>query len=119
MTKTLHTAAPWHVDFVDTDMVYAANGLRVATTYCDGQDDEMPWEEVEANASLVAAAPELLEALEFIAADIDEGVKDKAAWQRVARRAIAKAKRLDHHYNCDQCGCVHHVDFIGHDKADA
>jgi len=118
MTKSLHTAAPWQVDFVDTDMVYAANGLRVATTHCDGQDDETPWAEPEANASLVAAAPELLEALEDVECNLARCDLDDDTCAKI-RAAITKAKRLDHHYKCRQCGCTHHVDFIGHDKADA
>lgn len=45
-------------------------------------------EEAEANARLIAAAPEMLEALEGILAITD---RDHAAWNK-ARAAIAKAK---------------------------
>lgn len=46
--------------------------------------------DVEANAQLIAIAPELLEALELIAGEPRE---DAATWMRVvARAAIAKAR---------------------------
>jgi hypothetical protein len=99
MTTTQHTAGPWKVDdLCNTDMVYAANGLRVATAYCEGQDDQMPWEEVEANARLVAAAPHLLYALKkLVERDRSEAAEsgftdDEMTWLEDARRAIAKAK---------------------------
>jgi hypothetical protein len=38
------------------------------------------------------AASDMLEALEFIAADIEEGIRAKGAWLKLARDAIAKAK---------------------------
>ena len=48
-----------------------------------------PREELEANARLIAAAPEMLQALERIDANAAESVE----WiRRVAREAIAKAK---------------------------
>jgi hypothetical protein len=47
------------------------------------QDDDM---------RLHMAAQDLLEALEFIAADIEEGIRAKGAWLKLARDAIAKAK---------------------------
>jgi len=97
--KPTHTPGPWEVDTIcNTDMVYAANGLRVATTYCEGQDEDMPWEEVEANARLVAAAPDLLAGLEAaeaiisgLMAEFDEDENDVPSIIGI-RAAIAKAK---------------------------
>lgn len=89
--KTLkHTPAPWLVDEVDC-MVYGANNLRVADCTCDDQE-EMTDDAMEANARLIAAAPELLEALERIAnngAPYDNCYEDL---KNVARAAIAKAE---------------------------
>jgi hypothetical protein len=119
MTKTSHTAAPWHVDFVDSDLVYSANGLRVAVTYCEGQDRDMPLKQVKANASLIAAAPDLLAALIRLADETERRAGCPKPLIAEARAAIVKAQRRNHHYKCKQCGCVHHADFIPHEVADA
>jgi hypothetical protein len=59
--------------------IHDADSNRLAVWY----DDDM---------RLRLAAHDLLAALEFIAADIDEGIRGKAAWLKIARAAIAKAK---------------------------
>jgi len=92
-TQTQHTQAPWHVD---DDFVFSINGLRVADPYCDDQDD-MPESEVDANAHLIAAAPEMLEALQWQEmADADpEASRRKGYYDRareLRRAAIAKAE---------------------------
>ena len=56
-----------------------ADGNEVAVWY----DDDL---------RLRLAAHNLLDVLEFIAADIDEEVNAKGAWLKLARAAIAKAK---------------------------
>lgn len=91
MTPTQHTPGPWETCTTNSEQVYAANGLRVADCHCDGQEDDMSSEQEEANARLIKAAPDMLEALAFIADDIEEGVRASGAWHRIARAAIAKA----------------------------
>lgn len=95
----VHSRAPWAVEspVVDGRAVYYvvdANGMRVA---------ELPeWRpeyqiELEANARLISAAPELLAALkrasEWVASHPGEGaLREGGPWDQ-AREAIAKATR--------------------------
>lgn len=65
----LHSPAPWHVDPDERpDMewnnhIYSADSTCVCfMAHSDGKDDERD----EANARLIAAAPDLLEALEIV-----------------------------------------------------
>lgn len=80
-TLTKHTPAPWHVD--GNGFVHSINGLRIADPYCDDQDD-MPDSEIEANARLIAAAPDLRKACEKV-------LQDKAA-----QYADTFDSRMDH-----------------------
>lgn len=57
-----YTLGPWYVDSCDDDLVFSSNGLHIATV--GNPEQEQPREEITANARLIAAAPELLEALE-------------------------------------------------------
>ncbi len=82
MTK--HTPAPWSTRWV----MRGENRLQVAIEFTQ----EISTEEVDANLSLIAAAPDLLEALiemielcTFIAPDISSNIIDNA------HAAIAKA----------------------------
>jgi hypothetical protein len=59
-----HTPGPWGVD--DPHLVWAESvGEYVATTRVEGWET-LSREQVEANARLIAAAPELLEALKAL-----------------------------------------------------
>lgn len=61
MNKTKHTPGPWFVDSNHEDACFVGqdDGCAVASMVCgDGQD-------MRANAQLIAAAPEMLEALEL------------------------------------------------------
>jgi hypothetical protein len=96
MTQTTqHTPGPWQlVPTVHSDRLIIF-GAAPAKEYCigtliSGSRVELPT--LRANARLIAAAPELLEVLEFIAADIEEGINAKGAWRKLAHDAIAKAK---------------------------
>lgn len=99
-----HTPGPW---FIEQTTVYALNKERIQvnrfTASIDrgwGDDGKrIEQQEVEANAKLIAAAPELLEALQDLADDIAErfdmdspstnpGIKHCID---AARAAIAKA----------------------------
>jgi hypothetical protein len=88
-----HTPGPWRDEmgaFGIQILAYDPEGetIRLADMPADETDDE-----TQANARLIAAAPELLEALRLIARS--DGFKD-GTWvgelQEIARKAIAKAE---------------------------
>lgn len=64
--KTEHTPGPWKAEQAngcdETAMFVTGNGCTVAACYGDWHD-QAPDSEQRANARLIAAAPELLEAL--------------------------------------------------------
>ena len=79
-----HTEGPW---FTDGNYIAHQSG-DIATL-----DGVRPAEEEEANARLIAAAPELLEALDALLwAAAEKTLKQKEEIWEQARRAIAKAK---------------------------
>lgn len=93
-----HTPGPWNTSGAYRDSVYkdkiAEGGLLLA----DCRVSERPPEVCEANARLIAAAPELLFALRELVAEADEHPgweghphADTAGFQ-FARAAIAKAE---------------------------
>jgi len=81
---------PWHVGPVDDTTVFAADGSEIAAIDGDYNQPET-WPIMEANARLISAAPELVEALVAFM---------KLAWNThhsapeydVARAALAKAR---------------------------
>jgi hypothetical protein len=116
----LHTPGPWKTGDCDSFIIWAASfrstawrdsepgpeAVHVADVQvpCFGRPDRAPewlddpevnerWEaECRANARLIAAAPELLEALERIATvDMGGGFLGAQACREVARAVIAKA----------------------------
>ena len=97
-TTTKHTPGPW-VASNDLCHVFGRSGWSVGphgvTTAVCG--DTPPAEEQEANARLIAAAPELLEALECVTGLIawarDHGASYTEPIEHMARNAIAKATR--------------------------
>ena len=85
-----HTPGPWEaVDSMTVRTPLSAGGFMVADLPC-----HTPHEERIANAKLIAAAPELLVALEAIVNAWEEGraFSDKMNEIGKARAAIAKAK---------------------------
>lgn len=96
MSAGTHTPGPWRVGPVDDTVVTDADGKEVAAIDGDyNSPDE--WPRMEANARLIAAAPELLGALRFILAFYEPGQTylDTNAWKQAeasARRAVAKAE---------------------------
>lgn len=90
--KTKHTPAPWIWQYDGTDKsglkVIAGDDLNIVD-FVGGENIQ----EAEANARLIAAAPELLEALEQCLTRINP--KSKDTWDlkaiHVAKAAIAKA----------------------------
>lgn len=105
-----HTPGPWRLDDYNTiraDRPNDDDAVPIATWTCSplGLDHAgsctrpVIWDEAVANARLIAAAPDLLEALELLCAkfDIFEGEPfhncSDSPWA-IARAAIAKAKGL-------------------------
>ena len=88
-----HTPGPWHVEGQYVFSPPVASNPICATGRHLGQAIE----EVEANARLIAAAPDLLGALRFILAFYEPGQRhlDTEAWKQAeggARAAVAKAE---------------------------
>ena len=105
MTK--HTPGPWHIQNSNLHpMIVAHDGTYVARAHShewprmDGLNAtavQNAFEECEANAALIAAAPELLAALHHALAALDDAQKLHPHWiyadaQNAARNAIAKAE---------------------------
>ncbi|TLX12106.1 hypothetical protein [Rhizobium sp. MHM7A] len=101
MTESKHTPGPWHVDpkspeesFFEDVNVLRHDGLAIAV--CVHNGDILP-PEPEANARLIAAAPDLLEALKEFASmpcetDGAEDLEGGCCRTCRARAAIAKAE---------------------------
>jgi len=95
-----HTPGPWAVHFIDRDgkpslWIYSHdNGTPSRTVVETGALD--CWPLSEANAQLIAAAPELLEALEACLADLEHYVSTHGPGPDVrlanAKAAIAKVR---------------------------
>ena len=92
MNTTKHTPGPWTVSPSSkastlTRVFSVDEGRLVASANGPGLSESG---EAEANARLIAAAPELLEALElFLSCKVTNDQQNEAA--RIARAAIAKA----------------------------
>lgn len=85
--KPKHTPGPWHVTSMTLNLVVVgANGGAVARTDYAGTLDED-------NARLIAAAPEMLDALERLLSVIEKrfGSASLDGTMMIARAAIAKA----------------------------
>ena len=87
-----HTPGPWKANFAISGSVYIFGGDRNFASVFDEWQDEA---NQEANASLIAAAPDLLAALQAIVKSLvdqdDEGMIEHAQQMIDARAAIAKA----------------------------
>lgn len=106
MSSARHTPGPW---FVSTSVptVFALHGSparnRFSANLQAGRQDDAPLAELIANARLIAAAPDLLEALEGLCRNFPpDGDLVEAGWARVdidaacdaydkARSALARA----------------------------
>ena len=103
MSEAKHTTGPWNVPFREFTKIKAANGAHIAT--CHKLTNLV---NLEANSRLIAAAPDLLEALVWMVENDDTNEGDTpingfggASWNDVnahwikglnkARAAIAKA----------------------------
>lgn len=86
-----HTQGPWRLDGDANAMnldVVSGDG-RIAMLDCENL--EVPDDELKANAALIAAAPDLLGALEW-AVEAADANQYEACWYAAARSAISKAK---------------------------
>lgn len=91
MTQSQHTPGPW---IVQGDTYVTVNSLIIA--HCK-QAGNTTLEEAQANARLIAAAPELLEALEDLIGYAEHRFGDNDYYKNhgcmnKARAAIAKAR---------------------------
>lgn len=98
MTNVKHTPGPWRVVesidgyFAGRKTTVKAGNLRVLSPWQHRPHPE--FDEFEANARLIAAAPELLDALQSLLARVSSDIIANQCWheeQRAARAAIAKA----------------------------
>lgn len=78
-----HTPGPWSVEPYDKYQ----KDIIIIEPRCSVDNDDVDHEEAEANARLIAAAPDLLEALQAVVAIAD---RKTVEFDR-ARTAIAKA----------------------------
>jgi DNA primase len=98
MSDVKHTPGPWHILFGGLE---GDDSFTIASKVSPGAVADYavaaprPWREVQANARLIAAAPDLLHALECIMGT----TAHLAAWQReypkineLCRVALAKAE---------------------------
>ncbi|MDI4088406.1 hypothetical protein QK428_03575 [Pseudomonas aeruginosa] len=92
-----HTPGPWHVGGPNKCTIYDKHGQRLANSFEGVMATQRTDSECEANARLIAAAPELLEALQHIEEywnrDSNEQAMTDALWHIIetAQAAIAKA----------------------------
>ena len=94
-TTVQHTPGPWHIGMKPGPMVYGPSGEQAADLRCGAM---LPSDEARANLRLIAAAPELLAALEAIEAWVPSAAPDEPGGMSImdaidiARAAIAQAK---------------------------
>ena len=105
MRETKHTPGPWRISGESATTVQAdyrainsEGGVLIARALGYPNSGYFPSDdEAAANARLIAAAPELLEALEALRDNVgtcicyDESAREFNAWE-MAKAAIAKAK---------------------------
>ena len=102
-TSSAHTAGPWHIRG-DSPLLngFDVGSNHVSIAHVEGwfEDDKATIAEAQANADLIAAAPELLERAKMSLADAEDALAhpEKVAgynWQSIAddiRMIIAKAE---------------------------
>ena len=102
MNKTQHTPGQWHIRYPERGIgkencekltIGAETGIHVATIHTGTNHLGNPSKKAQANARLIAAAPEMLESLKFCveALEVESGELCQAHLQN-ARKAIAKAE---------------------------
>jgi len=92
-----HTPGPWVVGPVDDTVVthLGADGVRYEVAQIDGDYNEPDlWPVMEANARLIAAAPDLLLALRELLFNHNHG-NGLDAWHRTRDRAAAAIAKAE------------------------
>ena len=87
--KTKHTQGEWESKFSETDNATVIRTKGTKNFIAEVQKGRS--EEIEANAKLIAAAPQLLEALIKLSGEIAKGTKGSTL-QEITMDAISKAK---------------------------
>lgn len=90
--NSAHTPGPWAVSGTDTVGTYVGGRYEYTCVAMVGPERRAAEGEREANARLIAAAPDLLDALERLVANLDEGDFISATRIEGARAAIGKAR---------------------------
>ena len=93
MTQTTHTPGPWSLRMTgwQTNPAAIYSPRRPGAVACIPARTSVPLDEQSANARLIAAAPDLLAALQW-AVETADTEQYEADWYAAARVAIAKAK---------------------------
>lgn len=97
-----HTPAPWHEEDAPGSgniLVVDQQGVTIATCWKQPLD---PVEWVDANARLIASAPELLEALDR-AFDLLEGIADKLLYEEGQPVTAIESREIEDIYNDAIC----------------
>ena len=105
MSTQKHTAGPWemHTDAHGRGLIYAESRWLATTWRANGEGNDASYLPSEANARLIAAAPELLEALRACEISLDvaweydgdvfrKHYNDATNASAMARAAISKAE---------------------------
>lgn len=98
MTEPTHTEGPWKTCLPDETLIFGADGNQVATTWQGRDDYDINCERRAADAHLIAAAPDLYEALYDLVAvcekqpRISKSFPDPGSPLGKARSALAKAR---------------------------
>lgn len=94
MSISKHTPGPWTLDDRGYKYIVSKSGNGYITRdVCRLDGSTMAALAQEANARLIAAAPELLEALELLVDNpYRDGIESDERLRRIGRAAIAKAK---------------------------
>ncbi|WP_416425643.1 hypothetical protein RAM80_07770 [Pseudomonas sp. App30] len=98
MPEIKHTPGPWLIDPVDNEYIVPASepdsiGIAIVSTIDPMQEKRRWWfgPESLANAKLIAAAPDLLEALQDLVTELGDDWNMLHNYLDRARAAIAKA----------------------------
>ena len=103
MTNSKHTPGPWHCTKKHARQISDGRGFKIAKCLIStkGTNFELPANQAEANARLIAAAPALMEALEGAVKDMEEIVRlagielielNVDEWTEDYRALIARAR---------------------------
>ncbi len=82
-SETKHTKGPWTESVVNRGEIVGPGAIPVAQVIQFGNKRTLSAEEANANARLIAAAPEMVEALVAAWAWFNDEAKDDRAWSMV------------------------------------